>query len=295
LADQDDCSAPSNTQLFSLDVGGSNQQNIANALGPMAHYRCNQYGHLCKDAGGNTLMPPLNPPAGGTTLDLTDCTSNDTSSGLLTPVAQFVSDVKSLKPDPDNQIVVSAIIGPTTPYSVAWFPEQNGQNTQPGELWPEVEHSCGAAGSDDVNPAAAQLTTDGSMADPGVRLAQFVNSFSNSALASVCDPSYTPSMQAIATKVGALPSPPCLTQTIQRTASGQPDCAVTAHFTTNGVDTQAAYESCAVTGGAAPCWSLKPGTGSCTGQTVDVTETTLSTNITVTCSICEPGISGQGC
>jgi hypothetical protein len=295
LADQDDCSAPSNTPLFSLAVGGSNQQNIENALGPLSHYRCNQYGHLCKDPQGNTIMPTLDPPAGGTTLDLTDCTSNDTSSGLLTPVTQFVSDIKSLKPDPDNQIIVSGIIGPTTPYSVAWLPAQNGQNTQPGELWPEVEHSCGAAGGDDVNPEIGQTTTDGSQGDPGVRLAEFVNSFQNSALSSVCDPSYMPSMQAIATKVGALPSPPCLTRTIAQTAGGQPDCAVTAHFMTNGVVTHEAYENCAVTGGAAPCWSLKTGTGSCTGQTLDLTETTPSTNATVTCAICEPGVSAPGC
>jgi hypothetical protein len=212
-------------------------------------------------------MPPLNPPA-----------------------------IKSLKPDPDNQIVVSAIIGPTIPYSVAWVPAQNGQNTQPGELWPQVEHSCGAAGSDDVNPAITQVATDGSAGDPGVRLAQFVNSFANSALASVCDPSYAPSMQVIATKVGALPSPPCLTGTIQKTSGGLPDCAVTgAVLTANGTVTPTPYQNCAVTGNAAPCWSLNPGTGLCSGQTVDVTETTPSANVAMTCAICEPGISAPGC
>ena len=40
---------PANTPLYSLNVGGSNQQNIANALGPIANYRCNQFGHLCND------------------------------------------------------------------------------------------------------------------------------------------------------------------------------------------------------------------------------------------------------
>jgi hypothetical protein len=295
LADQDDCSAPSNTELYSLSVGGSNQQNIANALGPLAHYRCNQYGHLCKDPSGNTVMPPLDPPAGATTLDLTDCTSNETESRMLIQVAQFVSDIKSLKPDPDNQIVVSAIIGPTRPYSVAWVPEQNGQNTQPGELWPEVEHSCGAAGGDDVNPAISQFATDGSFGDPGVRIAQFVNSFPNHVLGSICDPSYQPSVMAIATKIAGLTAPPCLAATIQQTANGLPDCAVTAVQSSNGSITQTALQNCALTGGAAPCWSLSQGTGTCSGETVNVTETNPSGNVVMSCAICEPGVSAPGC
>jgi hypothetical protein len=296
LADQDDCSAPRNTQLFSLEVGGSNQQNIMNALGPVDHYRCNRYGHLCKDPSGETVMPPVVPPSGATTLDLADCTSNDTPSGLLTPVSQFITDIQALKPDPDNQIFVSAIIGPTTPYGVSWLPAEGRQNVQPGELWPQVEHSCGIAGDDEVNPQATQLVTDGSMADPGVRLAQFVNSFRNNNLGSICDPSYLSTMQAIASKVGALPSPPCLTGAIQQTGNGLPDCAVTAAIVaTNGALTQATYQNCALTGGAAPCWSLSPGTGTCGGQTVNIVETTPSTNGTMTCAICAPGVSGPGC
>jgi len=159
----------------------------------------------------------------------------------------------------------------------------------------QVEHSCGALGGDDVNPAITQVATDGSFGDPGVRIAQFVNGFPNSVLASICDPSYLPSMMAIATKIGALPEPPCLTGTIQQTTNGLPDCAVTAHFETNGSATQESYENCAVTGNAAPCWRLSPGTGTCSGQTVGVTETTPSTNITVTCALCEPGVPASGC
>ena len=103
-------------------------QNLSNALGPIANYRCNQFGHLCTDpASGATSAPPLDPSADaqGTTaaptLDLTSCISNDTN-GLLTPVARFVSDIRALKPDPDKQIVVGAITAPATPYSVAWLP-----------------------------------------------------------------------------------------------------------------------------------------------------------------------------
>ena len=174
LTNEDDCSAPANTHLYSLN-GGS--QNIANPLGPIANYRCNQFGHLCTDPGtGVVEMPPLQPPSdamttGATrTLDMTNCMSNDTASGLLTPVSQFVSDIKALKTDPDNQILVAAITAPASPYTVAYLPQSGGQNTQPGEVWPVIEHSCGAAGADDVNPKATMHPTDGSFGDPGVRI-----------------------------------------------------------------------------------------------------------------------------
>ena len=98
LANQDDCSVPAGTDLFSLNGG---EQNLANPLGPISHYRCNQFGHLCKDPASSSpqalIMPPLKPPsdAQGTTLnpslELTDCQDNDQGTGLLTPVSTFVS------------------------------------------------------------------------------------------------------------------------------------------------------------------------------------------------------------
>ena len=206
LTNEDDCSAPSNTELYSLNGA---QQNIANPLGPISNYRCNQFGHLCTDSTtGAVIAPPLVPPsdaqgtAAAPTLDLTDCTSNGAGSGLLTPVAQFISDIKALKTDPDNQIVVAAIAAPATPYTVAWLPQSGGQNTKPGELWPVVEHSCGSAGGY-VNPAG-QIVTDGSFGDPGVRIAAFVNAFPYGYLGSVCDPSYTPVLSAVTARIGQL-------------------------------------------------------------------------------------------
>ncbi len=210
LSNEDDCSAPVNTQLYSLNGG---QQNIANPLGPIANYRCNQFGHLCVDpvASGSTCLtePPLKPPvdaqvtASGPTLDMLDCVSDDTD-GLVTSVSSFVTGIKALKADPDHQILVGAIVAPAAPYTVAWVPEAGGQNTQPGELWPQVEHSCGPAGGDDVNPRSTQPTTDGTFGDPAVRITQWVQGFgANGVLASICDGSYASSLSAIASKIGA--------------------------------------------------------------------------------------------
>jgi hypothetical protein len=208
LTNEDDCSAPANTELYSLNGG---MQNIANPLGPIANYRCNQWGHLCTDPGtGQVEMPPLTPPsdAQGTstapTLDLTNCTSNDTTSGLLTPVAKFVSDIKALKPDPDKQIIVASIAAPATPYTVLWLPPSGGQSAKPGELWPELEHSCGPKGGDDVNPEATQNPTDESFGDPAVRITQFVQAFPNGVQGSICDLSFATTMNAVASKIGQL-------------------------------------------------------------------------------------------
>jgi hypothetical protein len=211
LTNEDDCSAAANTGLYSLNGG---MQSIANPLGPIANYRCNQFGHLCTDpASGAMIAPPLNPPADaqGTTtaptLDLSNCISNDTN-GLLTPVAKFVSDIKALKPDPDKQIVVGAISAPATPYTVAWAPASGASaDTPAGQLWPLIEHSCGPVSFYDVNPKATQNPTDQSFGDPGVRIAQFVNAFANHVQGSICDASFAVSLGAVASKIGQLIDP----------------------------------------------------------------------------------------
>ncbi len=299
LADQDDCSAPAGTALFSLD----GEQNLTNPLGPLQHYRCNQFGHLCRDpASGDLVVPPLDPPvdAQGTptapTLDLAGCKDNDQGTGLLTPVSQFVTDIRALKTDPDNQILVTGIVAPTSPYSVAWVP---AAGAQPGELWPEVEHSCGAPGGDDVNPEAAKTTTDGSFGDPGVRIAQFVDAFPQSLLASICNASYASAAQTIATRIARLPgNQNCLTGPIQVDGYGQPACTVTATVANaSGAWLTVPYPNCNENENLIPCWTLANGTGSCDGQAFVINDIPgqPSESVTATCSFCKPGVSASGC
>ena len=200
LTNEDDCSAPNGTMLYSLNGG---PQSISNSMGPIANYRCNQFGHLCNDptSAGPTAFnpPPLNPPAdyagpaSAPTLTLTNCESNDTGSGLLTPVSQIVAQIKALKAQPSYDIVVGAIIAPATPYTVEWI---SGKGQNQDERWPELEHSCSSV--------------DGSFGDPGVRIAQFVQAFGdNGVTTSICDNSYQPAFEIIASKIAAhLPVPP---------------------------------------------------------------------------------------
>jgi hypothetical protein len=204
LTNEDDCSAPTDTTLYSLN---GSRQDLQNSLGPIGNYRCNQFGHLCRDPGSANPSalnkPPLNPPSdaqgsGTPTLNLVDCESNDTSSGLLTPVSQFVAQIKALKADP-SRITVGALVAPAAPYTVAWTPSAGGDIQ--GELWPSVEHSCGPQGGDDVNPLATDVTTDGSFGDPAVRITQWVQAFGDNGLVgSICD-DYGLTMGSMATKV----------------------------------------------------------------------------------------------
>ena len=206
LSNEDDCSAPAMTPLYSLS---SEPQNLTNSLGPIANYRCNEFGHLCIDPAGDPqrlIPPPETPPAdvqgptSAPTLNLTGCESLDTD-GLLIPVRTLVSGIRALKSDPDNQIVVAAIVAPPTPYTVAWVPAVGGQNTRPGELWPQMEHSCGGPGG--VNPLG-QVASDGSFGDPAVRIAQWVKGFGdNGVVTSVCDANYASAFGAIAAKIAA--------------------------------------------------------------------------------------------
>ncbi len=212
LTNEDDCSAPANTTIYSLN-GGS--QNISNPDGPINNYRCNggpRGGHLCQDPHATNatayVTPPLKPPgdAQGTatapTLDLANCQDNESGSSALTPVSQFVRDIKALKTDPDHQILVAAIAAPAAPYTVAWWAAQGGQNTQPNELWPNVMHSCGPVDFNGVNPAATQHPTDGSFGDPAVRITQFTNAFRNNVVGSICDADFGATLGALASKIG---------------------------------------------------------------------------------------------
>jgi MYXO-CTERM domain-containing protein len=206
LTNEDDCSAPANTTLYGLNGG---TQSITNPLGPIANYRCNEFGHLCTDPTSGSpsafIAPPLNPPADAVTgpppsLNLTNCESND-ATGKLQSVADFVKSIKNLKAHPEDQIVVGAISPPPTPYTVEWVPSIG---VTPNELWPQIYHSCGPAGDTTVNPQATQHSTDGTFGDPGVRIAQWVQGFGNNGvLTSICDADYKAAFQMMADKIQA--------------------------------------------------------------------------------------------
>ena len=75
ITDEDDCSAPDDTDLFD-----PSQTLVTDPLGPIDSYRCNEFGHLC-----DGVPPPRTMAA----MNLQNCTSNE--NGKLTRIADFVS------------------------------------------------------------------------------------------------------------------------------------------------------------------------------------------------------------
>ena len=162
----------------------TSNQNLESAVGPPSNFRCNEFGHLC---GSPPAQPPRlspNPTDLSTTVTLDDCTSAE-CDGMLMPVAEFAARIKSLKADPASQILVVAITGPATPYTVHWSsPPTN--DTGP---WPSMVHAC--------------TTTSGDFADPAVRLTQWARAFgSNGIVSSICDASFAATMQQLAQGIG---------------------------------------------------------------------------------------------
>jgi len=281
ITNEDDCSGAPNVPLFDT---GSNR-DMGSQLGPPANFRCNEFGHTCPTGVSGDFMrsaphPDRNAPNQDVnqTVMYDGCASDDTE-GFLWGTHDVAERIKKVKLD-SSQVLVAAITGAPTPYVVHWKTPSNpdmscGAASCP---WPEISHVCTA--------------TDGSFADPGVRVAQFVSEFgANGLRMSICENSFGPSLDQIAQLINARLQPPCITQTIQPDANGDPTCIVTGHATTNGntVDTTIPYCPTAPAG-TLPCWRLRaPMAGeTCGGQILQVdidmnASTATSQNATVNC------------
>jgi hypothetical protein len=173
LTDEDDCSVPGGSNLFDTTLNTT----LASPLGPVSNFRCNEFGHLC-----NGFKPPRRGPTGSTAdiVTMSNCISAE-GAGMLTPVATFVQQLQALKPDP-SMVMVAAIAGPTTPYEIHW---KTPSIADPDGAWPAIANACAGA--------------DGSLADPAVRINQWVNAFgANGEAFSVCSDNFAPALQSIA-------------------------------------------------------------------------------------------------
>jgi len=182
LTDEDDCSVPAGSTLFDTTTN-----SLASPFGPVSSYRCNEFGHLC-----NGVKPPRTAPNGSVSdvVTLNGCVSAE-GAGQLTPVATLVSQLRSLKVDPDAQIQVAAIAAPPAPYTVHW---KNPPVTDSGP-WPAVSLSCTAS--------------DGSFGDPAVRINQWAAAFGTyGQFYGLCEPDYGVTLAAIAARLGAVMSGP---------------------------------------------------------------------------------------
>jgi hypothetical protein len=181
VTNEDDCSAPPTSPIFD-----PSSRFVSDPYGPLASYRCNEYGHLCNGQRPPRTMAASFPPGA--------CHSAE--DGVLLRVADVAARLKALKPDP-NRIVVQAITGPNDPYVVQLTPPQLATDPSP---WPSIAHSC--------------QQSSGEFADPAIRLFDLVTAFgSHGVFLPICATSFGPAFQVIAESTGdpasgCLPSPP---------------------------------------------------------------------------------------
>ncbi len=226
LTDEDDCSAPPDTPLFD-----PSQTLITDPLGPLDSFRCNEFGHLC---GGR--RPPRTAVS-----NLQDCQSAE--DGRLIKVAELVAFFKTLKADP-NDVMVAAVAGPATPYSIALERQPGRRGTSQSQ--PSVVPSC--------------MSANGT-ADPAVRIREFVEGFgTNGTLLSICADDFTPVMARIGEEVARRASLECLAvhpADVDADSAGvQARCTVFDEWPSAGATLRDSIPAC--TTSAPPCWRIEP-------------------------------------
>jgi hypothetical protein len=273
ITNEDDCSAAPGIPLYDTAAN----LNLASQLGPPANFRCNEFGHMC----GGMHPGRLAPNNGDVTamVSYADCVSNDTE-GYLLSTHDTANRIRALKAD-DGQIMLAAITGPQTPYTVTWR-NPSTADTSCGLAscpWPQIAHSC--------------MATDGSFADPAVRIAGLVGEFgANGRLLSICDGEFGSALSNIGNDVLHYVTAPCIMGRIAKRADLTHDnCTVVDNQTGNAIP------DCADTGGTGACWRLVPGTANgCAGVTVSVQADPQGTapapqDTTVDCQLCTPGVT----
>jgi hypothetical protein len=294
ITNEDDCSAPPDSGLFD-----TSSRYVADPLGPLWSYRCNEYGHLCDGMPpSRTMMYSYGPG---------ECVPAE-EKGQLIPVHTLVEQIKGLKSDP-SLIFVAAIAGPPDPYSMTPIPPQLPNDPS---MWPNIDHSCTTP---NTNPPE--------YGDPSIRLKAFVDAFgANGLFESICANTFAPALMTIAQTLSRVLGPKCIIgqpldkngqpttdgpaaantpQGTTQTAVGA-DCSVVEHsFDPSGMEVNTILPSCQDNPNT-KCWNLdvNPGTqtmpvcpalnmGATPSHVLDLNPppdpTTSGLNVSVSCSI----------
>jgi len=240
IQDEDDCSIAHSTIL------GSD----TSTLGPLQSFRCNRFGHTCAQGGADSTAMNAVGPKGG-------CTSNENSQ-YLTKIGEYVTFFKGLKADPAN-VIVAAISGPTTPYEVELRTPPGG-----GTAIPAVAHSCTYNGANGPE-----------VADPSVRLKQFLDQFPNrSTFSTICQQDLSGALIQIAQLLRTVIGSPCiegkLADVDPTTPGPQYDCSVSDvrnYGKANQSETvlpQCNNLMAPASSSNKPCWAIETDTMNCT-------------------------------
>ena len=279
IGNEDDCSATAGSPLYDTAANST----LSSVLGPVANFRCNEFGHICDGVPPLRIAPNNDVNA---TRAYSSCQPSD-GAGLLLSVSDTAARIKALKNDP-GQVLVAAITGPPSPYTVQWKEPSISDEAGP---WPLIAHSCTAA--------------DGSFADPAIRTTAFVNEFgANGLLLPICDADFAPALHRVADLIIDHFAKPCIAGTVaKRPGTDRDDCQVVTTMPDGQGDfAKTVVAPCADTGGAGPCWQLAPGENGCSGQSVTVVPDAAVAvpawqSIRAQCAVCTPGVpdAARGC
>ncbi|MGZ3439222.1 MAG: hypothetical protein ACXVDD_06890, partial [Polyangia bacterium] len=233
VTDEDDCSAPANSDLFDPSTGG------VSMYGTLHSFRCTQFGVECN----GQPVPPMS------TTGLTGCTSQlMANGGKLFDVQRYIDFFNKpaaqggVKVNPDDVILVT-ISAPADPVGVSITMPCADQVNTPS--CPILNHSCVAA-------ANAQF-----FGDPAVRVRTVVSAAKHNNLTSICDTDYTSAINALGDLIVSAIGAGCLNSPIANRADGTPDCVVE-DVTANpdGSVTTKELPSCAENNHMVPCWQV---------------------------------------
>ena len=174
VTDEDDCSAPDDTDLF-LNTPEANAQ-----YGVLHSFRCTQWGISC-----TTPPAPLDPMSAS---NLTCQPLNMADGGKLYDVQRYIDFFDrpgGVKADPSD-VILAAIYAPPTPFGVTITMPCADQNTA---QCPILNHSC-------INPSDPNF-----FGDPGVRLAAVVAAAPTAVNWSLCDLPYSTPVDDLAQKI----------------------------------------------------------------------------------------------
>jgi hypothetical protein len=236
ITDEDDCSAPLTSTLFTDD-------GLFPDTAPS--FRCAQVSHVCNG---------VQPPVGVFSAPFSECTASDKGDmdgGRLVKIQEIVDSIKGVKLRPEQQILVSGIFG---------WSEDPASKYEYVKMGSEVDYApiCKSANGN---------------ATGALRMKKFVDAFgANGSFYSICQDDFRPAMKKIGDKLAAKLGNPCISAPLVDTKLDvdgiQAECLVADR---PPVKDAADIPIAPCGSGKMPCWKITADAG-CTesGYKIDV-------------------------
>jgi hypothetical protein len=186
ITNEDDSSATPDSLMFD-----PSQNSNSDPLGPLASFRCTEFGITCDGLSANMGRIPR--MAGG---PYTGCHGNDPAFyadplHYLIAVQWYIDYFKRIKSSP-NKVILAAVAAPAEPFATSVDPQSG---------FTMLNHSC--------------ISANGTFGDPGVRLKQVIDSVGDlGTYISICQDSYADAMSVIAQKISHVIGPQCISGVI---------------------------------------------------------------------------------